>query len=804
MKTTLTKFLLAFLTTCTPCVINAQFVPNDEVELLRDEPLLFNTSVYRKGQKGERFRVAAYRADAHKVFLFATDAKGKTFALSVPDAAVGPVGKDIGMLNDQAFAALRAGRGEEAQKLMLQVSMMDRERGVCAEIATHLGRISTAQLAYQQGLRQQQITQVEVQRRMKSAAVADRPNPLNANDNSGRVRAELMRKDAEQMEANAKAAIESKQEQITSELKLLSELAQKRETAGAYGEASDIGEMLATLGSRQAVRGNRSDSLGGFGRQDLQKKAAEAQKHLEDARRNASVKKLSAALQSVGAGLSAEPGSYSLRRLQGELSQRLEASGKAYATAFAHQQLKHYEEAIKVLEQAHTECTDHEASETLAVTLKKTIAEKDERTAKAKTAEAAGNFATALETYETYALDSDIKRLLPQYAKQRETEGDFLLAYSLYEKAGSSADTQRVQAKKEQQLAEYGKARVLLVDAKFPEALTIYRQYKDGKQEKDALRQQGAYYEAKGKFDEAMGVYREAQLAEEVSRVKTFVGMRDSLIAQGKQQEQAASYDKAIDLFQKANAHEDISRVAAIAARDFEKKADYQSAAEYFEISGLFEEAGRIRREHDITVAVRILDDTQIPKRCGPACVTVLNGEGGSGSGFFVKKGGYILTNHHVVHRASRIQVKLANNKVLDATVIQSSKIPDLALLKVELKEHAVIVLGDSDKVETGAHASTIGSPKGKPQSFTAGNISNIERDYRGNQCFQISVLINHGNSGGPLFDQLGQAIGICSFGEGTAVVLGDGTSIGTDTQGINYAIKINEAKKVFKDTLAF
>jgi tetratricopeptide (TPR) repeat protein len=447
--------LLIFFVGGLPCITVAQFVPNDEVELLRDEPLLFNTSVYRQGKKGERFRVAAYRADLHKVFILATDAKGKSFALSVPDAAVAPVGKDVGMLNDQAFAALRTGKLEEAQKLMLQVSVLDRERSVCAEIATHLGRVSTAQLAYQQGLKQQVQTQVEVQRKFRNAAVTDTPNPLNANDNSGRTRAEQMRKDAEQLEANAKTAIESKQEQITSELKLLSELAQKREKDGAYGEASDIGEMVAALASRQPGGSDLSGDLGR--RQELKKKAAEAQKHIEDARRNVAAKRLSAALKSVEVGLSVEPGSYSLRRLQGEISQRVEVSTKAYASAVAHQQLKHYEEALKALEQARMECTDHEPSETLAATLKRTIAEKDERIAKAKTAEAAGDFATAFEVYETYAMDSDAKKILPQYAKQRETAGDFLLAYSLYEKAGLPAEMQRVQVKKEQQQAEMQK-----------------------------------------------------------------------------------------------------------------------------------------------------------------------------------------------------------------------------------------------------------------------------------------------------------------------------------------------------------
>ena len=573
MKKELLRLLLLF-STIVPCVTRAQFVPNDEVELIRDEPLIFNTSVYRQGRKGERFRVAAYRADSRKIFLFATDAKGKTFALNVPDAAVGPVAKDVGMLNEQAFAALRAGRLDETQKLMLQVAMLDRERGVCAEIATHIGRISVAMQGYQLGLKQQEQVRVEVQRRLKNAAAADRPNPLFPNSNTNQVRAEQMRKEAEQMAENAKAAIESKQGQVSSELKLLSELAVKRETAGAYGEALDISEMATAFASQQFQSAGMHDSFERSGHSGLQAKVAEALKHLEDARRNMSAKKLNAALQSAGAGLAAEPGSYNLRRLQGELSQRLEVSGKAYATAVAHQQLKHYDEALKAMELARGECTDHEASENLAITLKKTIAEKEERTAKAKTAEAAGSFAAALEIYDTYAMDSDTKRIIPQYAKQREAEGDFLLAYNLYEKAGLASEMQRVQKMKEEQLAEYTKARILLIEGKFTDALTIFRRYKDGAAEKDALRQQGGYYESKGKFDEAIEVYRLAQLAAEVARVREFVGTRDSLIADGKRQEQAANYDKAIESFQKANATNDVQRVASTVAKECERKKD--------------------------------------------------------------------------------------------------------------------------------------------------------------------------------------------------------------------------------------
>ena len=781
MKTKLFTLLLV-LSSLGPYITNAQFVPNDEVELLRDEPLLFNTAIYRQGKKGERFRVAAYRADIHKIFILATDAKGKSFALNVPDAAVGPVGRDVGILNDQAFVALRAGRLEEAQKLMLQVSMLDRERSVCAEVATHLGRISTAQLAYQQGLKQRQATQTEVQRRLRNADVAARPNPLNASDNSGQIRAEQMRKDAEQLAADSETAIRTKQEQIVSELKLLGELAQKRETAGAYGEASDIGAVFALLASRQPGNGDSNGAFEGFGRQELQKKAAEAQKHLEDARRNVTVKKLSAALQSVGAGLSAEPGSYSLRRLQGEISQRLDASGKAYATAFAHQQLKHYEEALKTLEQTRAECTDHEASETLAATLRKTIAEKDERTAKAKTAEAAGNFVTALEIYETYALDSDVKRVLPQYAKQRETEGDFLLAYSLYERAGLLVETQRVQAKKEQQVIEYGKAKVLLVEGKFAEALAIFQQYKDSKQEKDALRQQGAFYESQGKFDESMVVYREAQFPEEIARVKKFVASRARLLADAAHQEQAANYDKAIDLFQQANAKDEVKRVAESVAKKLEGKKDYEAAAEYFEIAGLYEEAGRIRNTYDISQSGphRKLSREEIVKRSKPKCVTIKS-RTGFGTGFFIAKGGYILTNHHVIAEATAVTIEFDNNEQVSAKVIASSEVPDVALLQVEKdRNYPFLRVGDSDKVQDGAGVSTIGSGEGYKLQFKDGVISGSTVFSR-NNCFQITVPINHGDSGSPLLDDGGQVIGINTFGKGTAAILDNGKTIVSD-----------------------
>src|SRR5205807_2303437 len=126
----------------------------------------------------------------------------------------------------------------------------------------------------------------------------------------------------------------------------------------------------------------------------------------------------------------------------------------------------------------------------------------------------------------------------------------------------------------------------------------------------------------------------------------------------------------------------------------------------------------------------------------------------------------------------------------------RTSQSEDVALLHTNIKDNPILELGDSKAVMTGAHVSAIGTPKGLPQSFTTGTISNTDRVWEGNQCFQINVLINHGNSGGPLLDDTGHVIGINTAGEGTLGILrSSGVRVGSDIQGINYAIKINVAK---------
>jgi len=292
--------------------------------------------------------------------------------------------------------------------------------------------------------------------------------------------------------------------------------------------------------------------------------------------------------------------------------------------------------------------------------------------------------------------------------------------------------------------------------------------------------------------EKAKRIEEAAKKAVELATMK-----REALISKARQMEEAARYEEALTGYQEAGSDQDVKRVASSMAANFEKRKDYDSAAQFFELAGLFAEAGRIRNTYSVADSVPTrMSSEELFKRCAPATVSILTKNRrsmGVGSGFFVRSGGYILTNNHVVENATSITV-VVDKESFEGTVVAHSEMPDLALLKIALPDHAVLAFADSEKVKPGAQAFAIGTPKGLPKSITGGMISATDRKKFGNNVFQMSVLINHGNSGGPVLNEGGKVIGIATFGEGTAAVV-DGLALGSDIQGINYAIKGNEAK---------
>jgi serine protease Do len=167
----------------------------------------------------------------------------------------------------------------------------------------------------------------------------------------------------------------------------------------------------------------------------------------------------------------------------------------------------------------------------------------------------------------------------------------------------------------------------------------------------------------------------------------------------------------------------------------------------------------------------------------------------GSGSGFFISKDGYLITNNHVVKNAVKITIIDINNKEYEAKKIGTDPKSDLALLKVDEGEHSFIELGDSNKLEVGEWVLAIGNPFGQSLTVTSGIVSAKGRKLEGLEVeyqnfIQTDAAINRGNSGGPLINMEGKAIGINSV-----ILSSTGGNI-----GIGFAIPSNMARKVMRD----
>ena len=165
------------------------------------------------------------------------------------------------------------------------------------------------------------------------------------------------------------------------------------------------------------------------------------------------------------------------------------------------------------------------------------------------------------------------------------------------------------------------------------------------------------------------------------------------------------------------------------------------------------------------------------------------------GSGVLISKDGEILTAAHVVKKKKKITIKFTSGEEIPAKVIRSISIADIALIKLSWmpEKYTVAKIGNSDNSNIGEKIMIIGSPYGLGNSLSVGYISGKHTNQKRtsgfalNEYFQTDASINHGNSGGPMFNLKGEVIGISSY------IISESGGF----QGLGFAVTSNLAKKL-------
>ena len=160
----------------------------------------------------------------------------------------------------------------------------------------------------------------------------------------------------------------------------------------------------------------------------------------------------------------------------------------------------------------------------------------------------------------------------------------------------------------------------------------------------------------------------------------------------------------------------------------------------------------------------------------------------GEGSGFILSADGYVMTNAHVVEGANEVYVTLTDKREFKAKIVGADERTDVALVKIEATGLPLLRIGDVSRLRVGEWVVAIGSPFGLDNTVTAGIVSAKQRETGSDVPFiQTDVAVNPGNSGGPLINIRGEAVGINS-----QILSPVGSFV-----GISFAIPIDEAMRV-------
>jgi serine protease Do len=183
------------------------------------------------------------------------------------------------------------------------------------------------------------------------------------------------------------------------------------------------------------------------------------------------------------------------------------------------------------------------------------------------------------------------------------------------------------------------------------------------------------------------------------------------------------------------------------------------------------------------------------------AAVVQVRTPAGLGSGFFINRDGFLITNFHVVEGETQISVEvyaikdgqMERKSYKQVRIIALNKFGDLALLHIEDKDapkFASVPLGESDKLSVGDHVFAIGSPLGLERTVTEGILSTKTRELEGELYLQTTAQINPGNSGGPLFNLRGEVVGVTNM----KITMGEGLGFAIPVESVEHFLQHRDA----------
>ena len=214
-----------------------------------------------------------------------------------------------------------------------------------------------------------------------------------------------------------------------------------------------------------------------------------------------------------------------------------------------------------------------------------------------------------------------------------------------------------------------------------------------------------------------------------------------------------------------------------------------------------------------------------VAEQTNPATVTVLNlqvvqnqfgqssdGEAvpvGSGSGYIIDESGHVVTNNHVIEGGAAYQVKLMDGTILDAALVGTDPYQDVAVLQLDMSDGqtvpGTVSFGDSSDLRVGDLVVAIGSPYGEyANTVTAGIVNAIDRSLDTGEGYLLPNLIQHdaeiypGDSGGPLFNDAGEVIGM-----NVAKAVNPTIGYQQDATNIGFAIESNAVKAIVDEIIS-